>query len=390
MSTVKYIEDLFLEMSSHIPSAGISTRFDDYKIISSFEEAIYLNKGFTKKQADYVIKLIAKYSDAFDYDVTPYLDNPMWKTPFRVVDYTKRISIEKTDTGQKVLHIKFPFALKDSYQKEFGTTASRWDADSKVQVADLYAINLIQLYEFGKKHHFEFAEDFVEAVSLTEEYWGHESEYVPHSIVSSEVTLVNAFDSAVEFFNNNKTGNTVKDLFLARSMGYPVTINNPTSKVEKLLASPENHFWAKDFATAISVINDIDSWPVVIILDRSSNAAEWSHFLFEAYKKQNLPTEHVRICFRFNNDTPANKSFNAWVKENKLGGGVKDGKVFICQHKPPKWMLTDDFDAKIIISNALYPHTNSTSTSLVQAHHTVLHVGDIRPSPYKETKIVEL
>jgi hypothetical protein len=394
MTTAKYIEDLFLELGTYMKTGGVIALQDDYRIVHSFEDAIHLRKGFTKKQADYAIKMLKKYSNVFVDDISEYINNPLWRLPFRVVDYTKKISIEKTETGQKVLHIKFPFALKDIYQKEFAGPAnklpSHWDTDLKVQVADLYSINLIQLHEFGKKHQFEFSEDFLEAVSLTEEYWNHEQMYVPRSTLSDNVTLINASESAVNFFNENKTGNAVKDLFLARSMGYPVLIDQPTSAVDKLLASKETHFWIKDTSAAISLLNNIDSWPVIIILDRSSDVVDWSHKLIEEYKKQKLSTDHIKICFRFKNDDPKNKDFNAWVKDNNLGGEMKNGKVFICQHKPPKWMLDDKFDVKIVVSNTLYPHTNNTSTSIIQAHHTVLYVGNIRPSPYKEKKIVEL
>jgi hypothetical protein len=392
MTAGKYIEDLFTEMTSTMASYIFS--IDDYKIIDSFEKAILTNKGFTKKQADYAVKLLKKHSAVFNRDISQELDNPVWKTPFRVVDYTKRISLEKTETGQRVVHIKFPFAIKDAYQKEFASVSNRlpsnWDPELKVQVADMYSINLIQLYEFGKKYHFEFSDDFLEAVSLTEEIWNDELRYSPRCVVDETVKLVNATSSAIEYFNANKTNEPLKDLFLARSMGYPVTIDAPTTPVEKILTSKQSQFWIKDLSEVVSLINSVDVWPVVIILDRSSEVVNWSHNLIDEYKKQNLSTEHVRICFRFKNDDPKNKNFNAWVKENKLGGEVKSGKVFVCQHKPPKWMLDDTFDAKMIISNTLYPHTNSTATSIVQAHHTVLYVGNIRPSPYKEQKIVEL
>ena len=394
MSTVKYIEDLFLELGTHMKTGSVIALQEDYRIVHSFEDSIVLRKGFTKKQADYAIKLLKKYSNVFADDISEHINTPVWKLPFRIVDYTKRITIEKTETGQRVLHIKFPFSLKDIYQKEFAGKAnklpSHWDSELKVQVADLYSINIIQLYEFGKKHQFEFSEDFLEAVSITEEYWSQEQNHIPHSVLTDNVTLINASASARDFFDNNKTGDVVKDLFLARTMGYPVTIQQPESTVETLLTSKETHFWIKDLASAISLIDNIDFWPVMIILDRSGDVIDWTHNLVAEYKKQNLSTSHIKVCFRFKNDNQKNKDFNSWVKDNNLGGEMKSGKVFICQHKPPKWMLDDKFDAKIIISNTLYPHTNSAATSIIQSHHTVLYVGNIRPSPYKEKKIVEL
>ncbi len=38
---------------------------------------------------------------------------------------------------------------------------------------------------------------------------------------------------------------------------------------------------------------------------------------------------------------------------------MAEGQIFICQHKPPKWMFKDDFKIKMIVSNVLYPSTNN-------------------------------
>lgn len=396
MSAIRFIEDLFLDLAINIQNNQILVvNLHDFKIIHDFEDCIITNRGFTKKQADYAIKLLKKYKESFDEDISQYLDNAVWKKPFRVIDYTKKISIEKSKDGHKTLHIKFPFTLKDAYVKEFSNSNNRipssWDPDLKVQVADLFSINLIQLFEFGKKYHFDFSDDFLEAVSLTEEFWSNEQSFSPHSILNDDVELINASESAVKYFSENKTGNNIKDLFLARLMGFPISFTTtPTTHIERIISSNESHFWIKDLSSVLTMISDLDHWPVVIVLDRSSNVIEWSHRLVAEYKKLSLPTDDIKICFRFKNDDPKNKEFNNWIKENNLGGGMKTGKIFVCQHKPPKWMLNDNFDAKIIISNSLYPHTSSSTTSMIQTHHTVIYVGNIKPSPYKEKKIVEL
>ena len=53
-------------------------------------------------------------------------------------------------------------------------------------------------------------------------------------------------------------------------------------------------------------------------------------------------------------------------------------------------MLKDEFDVKIVISNGIFPSTNTTTESLIDSHHTVFFLGDIKPSEKRKKKIVEL
>ena len=83
-------------------------------------------------------------------------------------------------------------------------------------------------------------------------------------------------------------------------------------------------------------------------------------------------------------------NLNQWIKENGLGGKMTSGKIFICQHKPPKWMMSSDFTPKILISNSLYPSTSQQTSHFIKHHHTVFYVGSVKPSMNKEYRIVEL
>ena len=83
--------------------------------------------------------------------------------------------------------------------------------------------------------------------------------------------------------------------------------------------------------------------------------------------------------------------FNQWVKDNELGGPVDDGKIFIFQQKPPKWLFSREVPVKIIVTNSLYPLPSNITQSWMDSHTCVCFVGEVKASRNtKDNKIVEL
>jgi len=399
MPLANYIEDIFIELANLVIQGKISHWHADKAPILSFHSAVTGQNGITQKQAEFVLKLVRKYrkdlEKSFGIDLQNNLDNPIWKNSFREIDYSKKISIEFDENKIPYIHIRFPFNFKEDFQKEFSDTRGRsltiWDNDQKVQKALLFNINHIQLYEFGKRNGFEFSENFLNLVNFVEEIWADDVNYLPHSIIDNEqVVLNNANTNATTFFEKEKINQVIPDLFLARTMGYTLEKSPKKTEIFKILSSQENTFWIGDEMKCARIIKELDVYPIVIFLDRSSDVMEWTKGIIKAFRAKNIDTSTVRVCFRFLKEDPAGAEFNQWVRDNNLGGAVKTGKIFICQHKPPKWMLTDDFLPKIMISNALYPHTNTTVNTMLANHHTVFFVGKIKPTSQKERKIVEL
>ena len=399
MPLMRYIEDIFLELANIVIQGKISHWHADTTPIMSFHSAVTGRGGITQKQSEFMLKLVKKYrkdlEKSFGVDLQNDLDNPVWKNPFREIDYSRKISIETDENKIPYIHIRFPFSLKEDFQKEFsdsrGRTLTVWDNELKVQKAPLFKINHIQLYEFGKKNNFEFSENFLNLIDIVEEIWSDDINYLPHCVIDNDqVILNNANSNAISFFEKEKTNQLISDLFLARSMGYVLEKSPKNTEIFKIFSSQENAFWVGEETTCARIVKELDTYPIVIFLDRSSDVITWTKNMIKAFHTENIDTSAIRVCFRFLNDDPVGSEFNQWVRDNNLGGSVSTGKIFICQHKPPKWMLKDDFSPKIMISNALYPHTNTTVNTMIVNHHTVLFVGKIRPTSQKETKIVEL
>jgi len=390
-----YTEDLFLELFKYHASSSIQCEFNDVLPINNFFGIVVNDQPLTKNQASFVIKLLFKYRsqlNSLNID-TSIIDNPVWKHPFRVIDYSKKISIEKDSQGIIWLHCKFPFSFKDTFTTEFLSNSNQigiWDIELKIRKIKLFDINLVKFIDLSKKHNFEIDQQLLDIVESMEEVWQEQDTYIPYSVVLDNVVeLKNASSAASTYFNNKKTNDVIQDMFLAKSMGYPVEIKNPQTSIEKLCSNENNLFWSKNINEVTQLIATLGSYPVVVVLDRTSNVADWTKEFVLACEKQNLDKSSIRVCFRFNKDSK-DLEFNSWIKNQGIGGEVATGKIFICQHKPPKWMAKDNFKSKLMITNNLYPSTNLTTSSFIESHPAAVYVGNIKPSEKRNKKIVEL
>lgn len=399
MSNNTFIEDIFINLADLIMAGTIMVPQADYEPVLSFYNTILSGKQLTKKQADYLVRLIDKYQTVYQavtgVDIAGDLISPAWKTPFRTLDYSKNVSIVVDPSGVPYIHLKFPFALKDMFIAEFATTRGKspaaWDPEERVQKIKLHDLNIIQLYEFVKKNNFEISDDFLNVVSQVEEIWASEEEFSPESrSMDASVDIFNFTETARDYFNTHKSNDRIKDLFLARSMGYPLINVDNNNRLNRLFSSADANFWIRDLNECFDLIKDIDSFPIVLFLDRASNVMEDVNTYFEAFKRAGFDEKTIRVCFRFSNDEEGGKKFNQWIKESGLGGSVATGKIFICQHKPPKWMLSPEFSPKLLISNSLYPSTSMQTSHFIRHHHTVFYVGNVKPSMTKDYRIVEL
>lgn len=398
MSKHTYIEDIFSCFADEVFIGSIGCLGVDYSAVSSFYTNIMNGKSLTKKQGDFVIRILKKYQSEYESitgdNISQEISSPVWKNTFRTIDNSRHISVHTEDDGIVYFYLKFPYQLKEKFAEEFSFSRNKnlsvWDPDLRVQKVKLFDINIIQLYNFVKANNFSIDQEFLNIVAEVEEIWNSEDSIIPHcTLTDGTVTLNNANENANNYFSDHKSNVIIKDLFLARSMGFLLKKNH-SNPMEKIFSSKENSFWFKNIDQCFSLIESVDSYPVVILMDRSGDVVNDTRFYYNKLIDVGIDKKFIKVCFRFNNDDEDGIKFNRWVKESGAGGAVAEGKIFICQHRPPKWMLKEDFSPKILISNSLYPHTNLQTSSFVTNHHTVFYVGTTKPSANKETKIVEM
>jgi hypothetical protein len=392
-----YAEDVFLQFYSLVDDSVFSIEQRDREPIESFYTTIVDNKQLTKSQANFIIRLLSKYKNDIGsriIGIEETIDNPRWKNSFREIDNSKKLSLYIDDNHIKYLLVKFPFSFKEIYVKEFignSRNISVWDTELKTQKVKMLDVNLVSFVDLARKHKFEIDSDLIDAVETVEEFWNDQLDYIPYSAVeNNQVVLKNATETSLSYFNLHRTGNVDKDLFLAKTLGYVAYNREHLNFLDKIVSSEENKFWIKTTESLLNLISSINSWPAVIILDRATDTIDWCNDFIKILNESGNQNLKTKICFRFPNSDSKGSAFNQWVKDNGFGADLREGQLFICNHKPPKWMFKDEFDVKILISNGIYPSTNTLTESFSDSHHTVFFLGDIKPSEKRKKKIVEL
>lgn len=391
-----YAEDIFMNFHDRIIMADLSVQQQDYSPIISFGQKIYTNEQLTQNQANYIIKILEKYknvSAAAGYDYKNYLGNLQWKTPFRVLDLTKRIYVTAEEGNVPTVCLKFPYQLKKEFDDNIDTNdqhPSIWDPVEKIRKISLYNCNLIQLYEFATKHNFDIDESFMCALSDVEEIWQHSDDLIPKSkFVNDRIVLENANEDAVEHFQQNITGELFNDALLAKSMGYPIDASTfPLNSIKaRLVGSNQNSFWIKDNNTLFDLYKSV-SGKICVVLDRTGNTLSWLQKFVADADQCGVSRDEIKVCFRESKD--GTTGLNDWIKLAGVGGKVEDGKILIFEYKPAKWLFKDIKDVKMLVTNNLYPPTNSLARDFFNSHPCVIYLGDIKPSEQKGQKIVEL
>ena len=391
-----YVEDYFLLFFDLVKVGKIRLEPLDISPVRNFVDTISDDKALTKSQSNFILRILSKYR-AFiinhEIQIDEVLLNPEWKKPFREIDTAKKISLSVDKDQVKYILAKFPFSFKETFFKDFlldNRSASLWDHEEKVQKVKLLDVNLINFVECAKRHNFYIEQEIIDIVDQLEEFWNDEEQVIPYSkVVNDSVMLFNATESASNFFDANRRNNLSYDLILAKAMGF-VLKETPTNKIEAIAAVEENKFWISSVNGLIELTKTIEHYPMVVVLDRASDDKEWARQFVDTYRQSGLPISDIKICYRCSNDNDIGKEFNNWVKDHDLGKNLETGKIFICLHKPPKWMFKENFDAKITVTNAIYPNINNITDSLVESSHLVLFVSEIKPSEKRNKKIVAL
>lgn len=390
-----FAEDIFSLFADLVDSSRISVQSQDYAPIVSFYTRITKGDQLTKNQANYILKILEKYkniSATAGLDYRTVLPTISWQQPFRVLDLSKSLYVERADNGQIEICLKFPFQLKTEFDNEISTgsltgKSSRWDPDEKIRRLNIYDFNLISLYEFANKHNFEIDESFMSVLADVEEIWQNSDNVVPYCEVSDTgVELKNAVEDAHDWWQQHCSGVIGNDLLLAKSMGFRLK-KIPENTIETIATSQENAFWIKNkdqfFSTYKQTLGK-----VCVILDRTSNTLQWLQAFVAEADNQLIARDEIKVCFRDSkNDSTG---LNDWIKLAGVGGKVETGRILIFETKPAKWLFKDPHDVKMLVTNNLYPPTNNIAKEWFQSHPCVIYLGDIRPSEQRGQKIVEL
>ena len=385
------MEQLFAEFYECAMQNGIPVQQTDKSPCKSFYNLCALNKPLTEKQANFVLRLLKKYqtfAESYGLEYEEELKEPQWQYPFRTIDTTKSVFVEYDEDSMPWVCFKFPYSIIQTFENAMPyISASKeefvYDKDRKLRMAPIHDLNLIQVAEFIKSAGFETDTTFENYVSYAEEINNNIDDYEPHSIV---------YNSTLEFKNaprdlQYQTKDVDADCFTAKSMAYPVR-NTSSNKFDKVCSATTNKFWTTSWDTLFEVAERIPG-NVAIVLNKTTQNSELKTVLTEIVDSANawqVNTGKIKVCFR--TDNKHNKEFNEWLAVKNLTGPVSDGKYFIFESKPAKWLFKNKIDVSIIATNTVYMHGNALTNSWFKTHPCVFYVT--ASEPMKEHKIVNL
>lgn len=397
MCTQRFIEDIFIDFHKMYENGDIDIEKRDQSVISDFSFKILFDESLTEKQANFIILLLKKYKKVCldqNFDYTSDLIDPKWVKPFRVMDYSKVIDAEKDQNGNIYVILKCPWAEKEKFEKEFfhkNKTKPQgvWDNEKKIKRYNVYSLNLIEVYEYVSKNDYIINENFQNLIFSIENIWENQDHIIPYSeIKDGGVILKNALDSINEFWEKNRTGQIEKDLFLAKTMGYPAkNIQGFPSFYKNLVTSENNIFWLPNLENFFDLYKKVGG-NIVLIVKNSEVSRAWIKKFLEYSKRTTIDQKKIKVCFRLdkNNDD----GFNDWIKNNGYGGKIDGADLLIFADKIPKWLLSEEKQIKIIATNSIYPIPSLTTQTLISSHPCVIYLGELMASQLKDKEIVQL
>jgi hypothetical protein len=396
MSKIEYVEEALEAILQKTMWDDSLVEWKDLTIMESFKNALNREGALTQHQARLLLKILIKYqsSAAFGFDIGAVIAQPKWRSNFRVLDLTRSVTVERDEEGTLWIVMKFPYSLIKEFETSLVTEDNKqdmkWCPDTKTRKLKFYEFNVVAVDEFVRAHGFTIDDSFLAALHQVEEIWQQQDNIIPHSdIKDGAVVLVNAVKDAVDYFQTQRTGQVESDLFLAKSMGFTAQlVGTATTIVEKIAKSSSSHFWVKSNREFLQLYKAVRG-PAAIILDRNTeNLIGWlEEFILHA-KELDINTNEFRVCHRESKDSRI--PLNEWIKENGLGGSVKDGKLFIFKQKPAKWLFNDGAGVKIIGTNSYTPVNEMSAMWWMQSHPCVCYISTIKPTKTRNKKIAHL
>ena len=384
------IESLILILSKNVIVTGMTNW--DTNLISSFGNQIVQGRALTQKQANISIKILKKHiiaiSSLLSKDITPYLTNPIFRFPIRVVSSVKKISIENDEHHGKIIRMEFPF--NDGIISKIRSAKSRlnlaiWEPEGKYWVFSVDAENIDFLLTLGSEENFEFCEEFTNYATQVKEIKKNVEKYVPMVVVENEkYKFVNISIPVPQ----PDSENLVETLFLARKLGIftwsdaieqQLQNANIDPLVERFLKhdNKSNFVLSMEENTGYCLKKLLKYLTPCIFFIPGGREFDVTEQVVDILRGMTIKDDEISVLFRLSSDT--GKEFNNYVRENKLNSPLttKTRAVLISQ-KIPKPVIESKiyFQCAVNFSNF---QTHYSSRDFLNTQSNIIEVLNKTP-----------
>ncbi len=357
----------------------------DRSILFSMGAQLKKQLALTERQAALAIKILTENKHLYDKidNFNQLLEAPLYKYPFRSIDASRKIFVLKNLKIQNsvlnfpVICIKFPFdhTLNKVLDKIPGR--KQYSIEHRAHCYKLNEENIRNIMTLFKEKDFIVDPEILEWYNEINKIIQYPMDHVPSVVVEDlQVKLHNCNKQAEEYFESHKTGRSIEDLFLAKSMNlfFPGKLLEELVEIssqelsKKFLAHSNHNVSVADYSKedTTTMICDLNAFPVLMLVDEKENELKEWVSAFNAIGVSNL---EMSVLFRSDKDIV----FNDYIKENELNNRVEDNtKVVFVKQKMPKVLYKINFTPKIIVSGSTF-YAHYTSQKMVDSHPIVLY-----------------
>ena len=287
----------------------------DRKTVNSLAEAPY---AWTEKQGRLALSLLKRYHTLFKkfgIDLSALILNPIYRDPFRVIDYVKSVEQYQHEDGREMIEVKFPYneklisllrCLKN--KKAAGLIAMVYDGESKkwlIPYTELtcYYVTLIAVrYDF-KIVSPNILKDFAE---IKREKLAYRAPVI--QLRDNKIHIENASESLTDWWHNNYRHKSVLHQFdvlknLCISSVIPTVIAGGTL-AEKIAMSMHTSLWIdrQQYSRVefLRALEQLDLFPAMVpmsgLLQQFSEVPEFELW-YQAFEE--LGFSHSQIAWGF-------------------------------------------------------------------------------------------
>lgn len=252
----------------------------DVAVMTSMNETVSASKPLTVRQGDLAVKMLLKYQRQLaqkGIDVTP-LENPQWRLPLRIMDYTRRLFVQDNK-----LVLSFPFSnvliegIRE-YRKD-SQGGGEWHRESKQWQFALTEYNLVWLKTWAEGNNFEIDPEIFRLDELITQVEA-KGFAIELQFNDGVLDIINCPDSLRNYIETHCGGfgvdNLPKLLDMAPVLGYTVNddlasawmanygvrTSNLTRlrevKIDNLIGATDN------LASVLDYADLVQRWPVVV------------------------------------------------------------------------------------------------------------------------------
>jgi len=365
----------------------------DINLIDSFNEQLSRGHALTEKQASIGLKILKRQAEKLNsvigIDITPYIDSPTYKFPFKKINSAKQISIEHHSTHGKIIKVEFPYndqILTKIREVKNKLALAFWEKDLKYWIFSLDETSIQFLMTLNDSENFEYDEEFGKYMDQICDVKNNMEKYVPTVAIEDEkIKFLNVFENLPQ----PKTDDLLESLFSARKLGIFTWTDEVECRLNGLKLNPLlkkflNHTKPDPFTVNLEK-HDVFSLRSIIkhlmpclFLVPGGNEFDTTITIVDLLKGLGLAETEISVLFRLPSTT--DHEFNNYVRENSLNSPLTDKtRAVLVSQKIPKPVYQSKIKFQCAVNFSDF-NTHYTMRQYLSSYQNIIEISNGKTS----------